>query len=42
MISAIGVFGLTSMTSMIVKTKNSSDFDVMVLAAQYLTVDNTA
>jgi hypothetical protein len=28
------------MTSMIVKAKNSSDFDVMALAAQYLPVDN--
>jgi hypothetical protein len=39
-ISATGIFGLTSMTSMIVKAKNSSDFDVMALAAQYLPVDN--
>jgi hypothetical protein len=39
-ISATGIFDLTSMKSMIVKAKISYDFDVMALAPQYLPVDN--
>jgi hypothetical protein len=35
-ISAIGIFGLVSTTSLIVKTRNSSDFDVIASAVQYL------
>ena len=35
-ISAIGIFGLVSTTSLIVKTRNSSDFDVIASVVQYL------
>jgi hypothetical protein len=36
MISAIGIFGLVSTTSLIVKARNSSDFDVIASVVQYL------
>jgi hypothetical protein len=35
-ISAIGIFGLVSTTSLIVKARNSSDFDVIASVVQYL------
>jgi hypothetical protein len=35
-ISAIGIFGLLSTTSLIVKARNSSDFDVIAAVVQYL------
>ena len=35
-ISAIGIFGLVSTTSLIVKVRNSSDFDVIASVVQYL------
>jgi hypothetical protein len=35
-ISAIGIFGLLSTTSLIVKARNSSDFDVIASVVQYL------
>ena len=38
-ISAIGIFGLVSTTSLIVKARNSSDFDVIASAVQYLPED---
>jgi hypothetical protein len=35
-IFAIGIFGLISTSSLILKTRNSSDFDVIALASEYL------
>jgi hypothetical protein len=39
-ISAIGVFGLVSTTSLIAKARNSSDFDVLASVAQHLPQDS--
>ena len=38
-ISAIGIFGLVSTTSLIVKARNSSDFDVIAQVVQHLPED---
>jgi Dolichyl-phosphate-mannose-protein mannosyltransferase len=39
-ISAIGIFGLVSTTSLIVKARNSSDFDVIANVTRYLPASN--
>jgi hypothetical protein len=39
-ISGIAIFGLATMTNMIVKNRNSSELEVLALATQYMPVDN--